>query len=128
MLGGVSISAAHVFIGSVDQNVYAFALPVTTPPPQVASIRVSSPNSGEEWLKGERYDINWAASASVSRVDVSISRDGGATWELLAGGLDASASTIKVKAKKPKSETVLVKVSDSANSAVFGESGMFYIR
>jgi len=127
MMGGVSISGASVFVGSLDHNVYAFALPNTSPPPS-AALTVNSPTAGEKWTKGQRYNITWTANEGVSKVDVSISRDGGATWNLLADEMDAAAGTLKVKAKKPKSETVMIRVTDSSNAAVFGESGMFYIR
>ena len=127
MFGGVSISRDHVFVGSVDRSVYAFALP-STAPPQAATVAVSSPGTGEQWTKGQRYNITWTASASVSKVDVSLSRDGGITWELLADDMGAGSGELQVKAKKPKSETALVRVTDSSNPAVFGQSGMFYIR
>lgn len=128
MLGGVSISAASVFTGSLDHNIYAFALPDASPPPASAALSVTSPLAGEQWTKGQRYNIIWSASGGVSKVDVSISRDGGATWNLLASAIDAAPSLIQVKAKKPKSETVIIRVSDSSNAAVFGESGVFQIR
>lgn len=127
MLGGVSISSTNVLVGSIDHNVYAFGLP-NSGPPAAATLTVSSPAAGDQWTKGERYNIIWRAPASVSKVDVSISRDSGTTWQLLADDIDATPSTIQVKAKKPKSETVIVRISDSANSSVFGQSGMFYIR
>ncbi len=79
-------------------------------------------------MKGQRYNITWTASAAISRVDVSISRDGGVTWDLLADDTDAAAGVVNVKARKPRSETVIVRVSDASNPAVFSESGMFYIR
>lgn len=126
--GGVSVSSSSIFVGSFDHNVYAFALPAPTPPPAAARIRVNSPSGGDEWTKGQRYDITWSASAAVSRVDVGISRDGGATWELLADDTEAAAGVLNVKAKKPKSETVVVRVTDSSNSELFGQSGIFYIR
>ena len=130
MLGGVSISGTSVFVGSQDHNVYAFALPSAPPPPPPASVAVTvnSPVAGEQWTKGERYNVNWSASGGVSRVDVSISRDGGATWVLLADDIDAAPGTHQVKAKKPRSDTVIMRVTDSSNAAVFGESGMFQIR
>ncbi|HXU09348.1 MAG TPA: PQQ-binding-like beta-propeller repeat protein, partial [Blastocatellia bacterium] len=130
MLGGVSISRDRVFIGSTDRSVYAFALPSPPPPPQppAATVTVSSPSTGEQWMKGQRYNITWTASAAISRVDVSISRDGGVTWDLLADDTDAAAGVVNVKARKPRSETVIVRVSDASNPAVFSESGMFYIR
>ncbi|HXU08250.1 MAG TPA: PQQ-binding-like beta-propeller repeat protein [Blastocatellia bacterium] len=126
--GGVSISERRVFVGSMDHNVYAFSLPNIGPPPQAATIRVNSPSGGDVWSKRQRYDITWTASAAITRVDVSISRDGGVTWDLLADDTDAAAGVVNVKARKPRSETVIVRVSDASNPAVFSESGMFYIR
>jgi hypothetical protein len=35
---------------------------------------------------------------------------------------------VAVSSKKPKSETAIVRVTDSANAAVFGQSGTFRIR
>lgn len=128
MAGGVSISKSRVFVGSMDHNVYAFTLPTSGPPPASPAISVSSPGAGAEWMKGQRYDITWSASAAVSRVDVSISRDGGTTWDSLADDTDAAAGALRVKAKKPRSETVVVRVTDSSNPAVFGQSGVFFIR
>lgn len=129
MLGGVSISSTSVIIGSLDRNVYAFALPNSGPPPATsAAVTVNSPSAGVEWTKGEKYDVTWSVSGPVSRVDVSISRDGGDSWDVLATGLDASAGSFQVKAKKPKSSTVIVRVTDSANSAIFGQSEVFAIR
>ncbi|MEK6405882.1 MAG: PQQ-binding-like beta-propeller repeat protein [Acidobacteriota bacterium] len=129
MLGGVSISAASLFIGSTDNSVYAFSLPNVGPqPPASASIAVNSPSAGEQWTPGEKYRISWSARAAVSKVDVSISRDGGSTWQVLAEDVDSSLGTLRVKAKKPRSETVLVRLTDSSNDSVFGQSGMFYIR
>jgi hypothetical protein len=77
-------------------------------------------------VRGQRSEVRQAAR--VSKVDVSIPRDGGATWQLLADDLDAALGTLQVKAKKPKSETVIIRVTDSSNAAVFGQSGMFNIR
>jgi polyvinyl alcohol dehydrogenase (cytochrome) len=129
ILGGVSISAASVFAGSDDGNVYAFALPNTSPPPPAsAAVTVNTPTAGELWTKGQRYNVTWSATGGVSKVDVSISRDGGATWDLLADDMDAAPGTLQVKAKKPKSETAIIRVTDSSNAAVFGDSGMFQIR
>lgn len=132
MLGGVSISTTSVLVGSLDHNVYAFTLPTLPPPPPPppasAAVTVNSPAAGDQWTKGEKYNITWNASGQVSRVDVSISRDGGGSWEALATGLDASTGALEVKAKKPKSGAAVVRVTDSADSSIFGQSGMFSIR
>lgn len=133
MLGGVSISTTSVIVGSLDRNVYAFTLPASPPPPPPpptasAAVTVISPAAGDQWTKGEKYDVGWSVSGPVTRVDVSISRDGGDSWEVLATGLDSSAGSFQIKAKKPKSNTAIVRVTDSLDSGIFGQSGMFSIR
>lgn len=128
MLGGVSISSANVFVGSTDGNVYSFAIPNAPPPPASAAVRINSPSGGDQWTKGEKYEITWSVTGPVNRVDVSISRDGGSTWDVLATALDSSTGSLQVKAKKPKSNAVVIRVIDSADSTIYGESGMFSIR
>lgn len=131
MFGGVSVSRDHVLVGSIDRSLYAYTIPVSTPPPPPpvsAALTVISPSAGDQWAKGQKYDITWTANSSVGRVDVSISRDGGATWQLLTTGMDSTAGVFRVKAKKPLSDTVVVRVSNSASTTVFGQSGMFSIR
>ncbi|HKP85665.1 MAG TPA: PQQ-binding-like beta-propeller repeat protein [Blastocatellia bacterium] len=127
MLGGVSITSDRVFIGSLDKSVYSFALNTTATQPR-GSIKTTSPVAGDEWIKGKKHTIRWVAGAGINKVDVSISRDGGITWSLVADDIDASLGAVKVKAKKPKSESVIVQVTDSANAAVYGQSGAFRIR
>src|SRR5258706_12225568 len=59
MLGGFSISTTSVIVGSLDRNVYAFALPSAPPPPTAAAVSVNSPAAGDQWTKGEKYDVAW---------------------------------------------------------------------
>src|SRR5204863_802463 len=80
MFGGVSISTTSVITGSADRNVYAFALPFAPPPPPpaaAAAVSVNSPTAGDQWTKGETYDVVWSLNGPVSRGDVRISRYGG---------------------------------------------------
>ena len=127
--GGVSVSSASVFVGSADGNVYSFAVPNAPPPPPAsAAVRVNSPSGGDQWTKGDKYDITWSVTGPVNRVDISMSRDGGSTWDILATGLDSSAGSFELKAKKPKSSVVIVRVIDSADTSIFGQSGMFSIK
>jgi polyvinyl alcohol dehydrogenase (cytochrome) len=128
IVGGVSISQDRVLVGSNDNSVYAFA-PRGTPPatPGQASITVTSPVAGDQVRKGKRFDVTWTY-AGVSRVDVSISHDNGATWRLAGDDIEAGLGALRVKAKKPKSERVIVQVADSSNPTIFGRSGLFRIR
>jgi outer membrane protein assembly factor BamB len=128
--GGVSISGTKVLTGCTDNSLYAFSLATTPPPPPPTKLTIAaiSPSSGDVWQVRSKYDITWTAAPGVTNVDVSISRDSGATWTTLASGVDAKTGTIRVKAKKPRSETVLVRITDSADQSVSAISGVFRIR
>lgn len=127
MLGGVSISRNSVFVGSLDQHVYSFALPGSTAPAKL-TISVTSPGSNDVWIVKRKNNINWTCSQAIARVDVSISRDGGETWSMLSEGVSAASGTIRVKIKKPRTESAIIKVADSDDSSVFGTTGVFRIR
>ena len=100
---------------------------VIVPQPRT-SINVTAPSEGTDVKKGKKFDITWSIDGSVNRVDVMISRDGGSTWASLADNLSANTGSLRVKAKKPKSDAVIVRVTDSSNQATFGDSGTFRIR
>ena len=125
--GGVSITADRVFVGSNDRSVHSFQLNAALPQPR-ASITVTSPANGDIWTKGQRVNVTWFVTGGITRVDISISRDGGSTWTLLGQGVDASLGTFNVKAKKPKSTNVILRVADASNSGTAGLSGTFAIR
>ena len=126
IFGGVSITQDRIFAGSLDQSVYSFGLAGIIPQPR-PSISITSPEAGFQVKKGKKFNITWTVSGNVSRVDVSISRDGGITFTPLAENVDAGAGTLRVKAKKPKSETVVVRVSDSSDPSISDQTGAFRI-
>lgn len=127
MWGGVSVTSDRVFVGSNDRSVYSFQLNASTPQPR-ASITVTAPAAGEMWRKKQNYNVTWSITGGITRVDIALSRDGGTTWEPLAAGIDASTGSFNVKARKPKSTNVIMRVSDASNSSVFSLSGTFRIR
>jgi len=128
--GGVAIAGDRIYVGSTDNSVYAFALNTTRPndPPPQPGITITSPVAADEWSKGSKYDIRWSVVGGVTSVDVSISRDGGNTFKPLAEDVDASLGSIRVKAKKPRSDSVVVQVTDSSNPSISARSGVFRIR
>ncbi|HJQ24702.1 MAG TPA: PQQ-binding-like beta-propeller repeat protein [Blastocatellia bacterium] len=127
MWGGVSVTADRVFVGSNDRSVYSFQLNAITPEPR-ATISVTSPADGDLWRKNQDYNVTWSITGSINRVDVALSRDGGTTWTPLAANVDASAGSLTVTARKPKSRQVVVRVSASNDSSVVGLSGTFRIK
>jgi len=127
MWGGVSVTADRVFVGTNDRSVYSFQLNAITPEPR-ATIRVTSPAGGDLWRKNQNYNVTWSITGGISRVDLALSRDDGATWTPLAGNVDASAGSLTVTASKPKSRQCIVRVSASNDATLFGLSGTFRIK
>jgi hypothetical protein len=56
-------------------------LTFTIPP---ASITLTAPNGGQTLLVGSTANITWTSSGLGGQVHVELSRDGGATWEIIA--------------------------------------------
>jgi len=86
--------------------IVAADIPVAVTPP---TVKVLSPNGGEVWTVGSKQTIKWvaepASEGAVSGTDVpqtvaqktqlvkiSLSRDGGTTWEILADRPDLTSS------------------------------------
>ena len=59
---------------------------VTYRPPSPLSVKVVSPNGGEDWMKGRDYPITWTASGNLGTTPISLyySDDRGETWNLIA--------------------------------------------
>jgi outer membrane protein assembly factor BamB len=127
MWGGVSVTSDRIYVGSTDGSVYSFQLSAVAPQPR-ASITVTSPAGGETWHKKQSYNVAWSITGSVMRVDLALSRDGGATWTPLAAGLDASAGSFTWRASKPRSSSAVVRVSDASNPGLFDLSATFRIK
>jgi len=56
----------------------------------VSSVRLTSPNGGEEWCAGTVHPITWDSASANGPFDLAISRDGGATWQTIAVGVNGS--------------------------------------
>jgi hypothetical protein len=48
--------------------------------PAAASINVTSPNGGENWVIGSTQAITWSSISVTGRVKIELSRNDGATW------------------------------------------------
>jgi hypothetical protein len=80
---------------------------------QVASTGVDlvSPKAASNWAIGSAQSIQWSAGDGVAAVNVEVSRDGGANWELLAENLVGSSWTWNVTG--PVSSATRVRVGDA---------------
>jgi len=52
-------------------------------PASPASITLTSPNGGENWMVGESRAIQWSSFGLSSNVAIELSRNGGSAWETL---------------------------------------------
>ncbi len=92
---------------------------------QGPSVTVSSPNSGDLVTLSTNYAINFSAYNGPELLDIAIQRTAGGSWQTIAEDVTASAGTWDwVPSGEPGSYAV-IKVSDAADSAVFGLSGIF---
>ena len=57
-----------------------------------SSLQVLTPNGGESWAEGSSQTITWRASA-MNQISIEVSRDGGATWTLVAEPVTATLGT-----------------------------------
>lgn len=96
-------------------------------PPVVTML---APNGGEAWWPGTEQTVRWTKSASVTSVDVELSRDDGVTWTPLARGV--TGDHVKVSATGSTSEHMRLRVRDAAiasrrdaSDASFALCGMF---
>jgi hypothetical protein len=56
------------------------------------TIRVISPNGGENWEQGTSKTITWTSTDLVDNVRIDLSRDGGITWRALKGSTSNDGS------------------------------------
>jgi len=80
-------------------------------------LRIVSPNGGEEWEVGSEQKIAWE-SRNVSKVNLSISFNGGQTWMSIATGVDASPGAYAWTLPTNASDQCRVRISDASGSGV----------
>jgi uncharacterized repeat protein (TIGR03803 family) len=100
----------------VDTSNAVFQLTTATP-----SITVTAPNTAVAWAEGAPQTIRWTHNLGVgSSVRVELSRNGGATWEVLAASVQntsASMGSFPWMVTGPQTTTALVRVSWLAGPA-----------
>ena len=82
---------------------------------------MTSPVGGEQWLPDSLHSIIWQ-TVGVASVDVEVSRDGGATWDVIAASVDAAAGSCTWLVAGPVSGQCRIRVSDAADGAPVGTS------
>ena len=81
------------------------------------SIKILSPNGGEEWTVRQNYNIKWS-SFNVTKAKIEISYNNGLTWNTIKTGITASSGTYLWKVTGKPSSQCLLKISDEINPGI----------
>ena len=76
------------------------------------TIKITSPNGGEEWTIGSNKSITWQ-STKIEKLKIECSPDSGASWTTLADSVQSSLGTFSVTLPETPSSNCLIRLSDS---------------
>jgi len=83
-----------------------------TRPPSVPRLEIGTPNDPSDWGIGTRQVIAWTYSGPATHFDVEISRDTGASWELLRRVPNRGASqNVRITVPGPAAAAARVRVT-----------------
>lgn len=91
---------------------------VVVPP---CSIDLTSPDGGEQLLLGSVHNITWTSANAGDAVKIEVSRDSGATWELIATGVQ-NTGTLPWTVTGPLTQEARIRVSSIAEPTCFDTS------
>jgi len=100
---------------------------------QQPTLAVLAPVSGDTWYIETTHTVRWSTVGIKGTVNVELSRNGGATWELLAVNADNSQAvgTFDWKVTGPASSSLSgarIRVSSVVDPTQFGLSDVFSIK
>ncbi len=76
-------------------------------------VRVTSPAGGERWARGTVHEIAWT-DIGVERVNISLSTDGGETWNTVAENVENIDGAYAWTVPAVESPSCLIRVADAA--------------
>ena len=114
---GPASDSARVRIFAVDGSASDSSDVVfTIQEPLQPMLTITRPNGGEEWEIGFQTEIRWTSQDVDSPVDISLSRDGGDTFETLASAVE-NTGTFSWSISGPASDSCRVKIQATDGSA-----------
>jgi hypothetical protein len=110
-----------------DGNTSEFSLAVAVTGGPVGSIVVTTPNGGESWQTGSTKTIGWSSTNVSGNVSISISRNGGTTYNVVAASTE-NDGTFDWTVIGPVTAQARVRVTGVVNTSQSDESnGVFAI-
>ena len=110
-----------------ERNTRSGGLPGVFGPLQIdtTGIVVTQPNGGDSWAMGSPRSITWVSFGVIGNVDISLSRDGGSSWQGIASNI-ANYGTLTRSATGPQTNQALVKVASSWAPSIYDVSDMVF--
>jgi hypothetical protein len=94
---------------------------VITPVPGQATIQVTSPNGGENWLANSQHNITWTSS-NVTNVKIDYSTNNGGVWSNIESSLPAVSGSYSWTIPNTPSTQCLIRISDAGLASRFDVS------
>ncbi len=91
-----------------------------------ATLMLTSPNGGENWVVGSSHNITWSNTGTIDNVKIEISTDGGTNYSPVVASTPNTGS-YSWTVPNSASTTVKIRVSDAAGTASYSSDGNFTI-
>ncbi len=91
------------------------------------SVFVSQPVAGDVAVLGDNLTVAFAATNGPTLVDIALQRQDGGSWQTLATNISAGSSPWNWTVGGDAGPYGRIRVSDAADAAVFGLSGVFSV-
>ncbi|MFH2031138.1 MAG: T9SS type A sorting domain-containing protein, partial [Bacteroidota bacterium] len=98
-------------------------------PFSIGRLELKTPTGGEYWQANTKQNITWYASASISKLKLQYSLNGGSTWSNIIGGTSVTASSNTFSWTIPQnlsSSIAKIRIANSADTSMKSiSSGIF---
>ncbi len=91
------------------------------PVPGQATVQVTSPNGGEDWVAFSQQNITWTSS-NVTNVNIDYSTDNGVFWVNVVSSVPAGIGSYSWTIPNTPSTECLVRINDASLASVFDVS------
>ncbi|MBK9099330.1 MAG: T9SS type A sorting domain-containing protein [bacterium] len=99
---------------------------VIVPVPGQATVQVTSPNGGEDWLVNSQQNITWTSS-NINNVKIDYSTNNGGLWLNVASSVPAVNGSYSWTIPNTPSTVCLVRISDESIASRFDVSDSAFI-
>jgi hypothetical protein len=122
------IATENALVRIVDYNYYTpldqSDAPFTVNIPPVI---IYYPYGGESFYNKSQTYFSWLAAPDINLLNIDLSTDNGQSWQTVSENIDATQGYFYWTVSGTPSESCFIRISDAADPAKFGISGLFTI-